>query len=234
MPVNDDVRFNNKGEGMSMEIQVRWLLVLILFSASSPSWAILVSPSGPVTENSHPFQGNPLIETHYQQIYNGNLFSSAVEINSITFFAWDENTKISEGVYEFRLSTTTASVNGLDTSNLSNNVGADVTTFSLNSLSGTIFPELTISGNSFIYNPGDGNLLLEILVGPIGFSGGGFGGFQAGNGNFGDLTSRASNWVSGFNSYGLVTQFDVTPVPVPGALLLFISGMCILFGRGRI
>jgi hypothetical protein len=218
---------------MQVKIKYTFLAGLLGILFSTSSWALLVAPDGAITENSTPFSGNPLLGTHYQQVYSSSLFSSAVSIDSLTFFAWSENTSISAGTYEFRLSTTSYAVNALDTVVQANNVGGDVVTFSIDYLSGDTYPELTITGDTFLYDPTQGNLLLEILVGPAGFSSGGFGGFQTGNGTFGELSSRTSNWVSGYESYGLVTEFGVTAVPVPAALLLFISGLSVLLCRPR-
>ena len=55
--------------------------------------------------------------------------------------------------------------------------------------------------------------------------------FDARNGDFGSLSSRAMNTGAGFESYGLVTEFLTTPfepVPEPATFALMIGGLAML------
>ncbi len=83
--------------------------------------------------------------------------------------------------------------------------------------------------NAFRFDPSLGNLLLDIAIEPRG--GPGFVLFDARNGDFGSLSSRAMNTGAGFESYGLVTEFLTTPfepVPEPATFALMIGGLAML------
>ena len=174
--------------------------------------------------NAFPFgsTGSSYPGTTYQQVYNQALFTE-MYITGVTFFN-SGGSSIDGATYTMYLSTTTKAVNGLDTATLSNNVGTDNMLFKSEYLSGNPGSSFTFSGPAFLYNPANGNLLVEILK-----SGGSVGSytgwFDAMNGNFGTDSSRAHDFGTGFEQFGLVTQFSSSSVPLPGALLLFGPGL---------
>jgi hypothetical protein len=78
-------------------------------------------------------------------------------------------------------------------------------------------------GSPFLYNTANGDLLLDITTLT---SNPAFGGFaDAMNGTFGTDSSRAHNYGSGFESFGLVTQFTFTAVAEPTSLALLGAGL---------
>ena len=164
--------------------------------------------------------------TRYQQVYDEEEFpSSPMEITDISFFP-REGAKWREGTYKLYLSVTSKSVNGLDTSNLDNNVGVNEQLFTSVSLSGLIgSPKYTFTGNSpYTYDPSVGNLLLDIRISNIGVNGAGA--FDGRTWDSDGEFSVAHNFGGTlFNNRGLVTEFQYNSVPVPGAIWLLGSGI---------
>ena len=145
----------------------------------------------------------------YQQVYASSAFSGPMTITSVDFY---RNTSgggsglVIGGSYSVYLSTTSAAVNGLNGTNLTLNRGPDWTKV------GTVVggtdtnPMLTIATSPFNYNPANGNLLFELIVTQqLGFNGG-----MEADGT-GLVTSRAASFS--------------TPIPEPGTLLMFASGI---------
>ena len=200
------------------------------YMANSLASTILVSPpDGILDTNTKPFGTEIIGEIRYQQIYSSDLFSKTSYVNSISFFetaGYDYPTVY--GNIVVTLSTTNVLVGELDLLNLDNNLGADISHFNSSSYDPIDLDIFTIEGAPFYYDPSIGNLLMEIFItkdqDQI------MGGFDSSS-NFGDLTSRANTF--GNVGYGLVTEFDVTAVPLPATLWLFSSGLFFLFSMKR-
>jgi hypothetical protein len=187
----------------------------------------------------------------YQQVYDANIFSSlpagGVKITGISFrvdggtgssfFSILPNIQVD-------LSTTSAGENTLS-STFANNVGANDTVVYARgalTLSGTAagFPSpfnVTINfSQPFVYDPANGNLLLDVRN----YAGGITTLFDATD-SFGDGIARAYAYVgSGASSptayavdtYGLVTEFIYQAVPEPSTLALTgLSGLSLLLFR---
>lgn len=198
------------------------LAVLLLtgeIAAASGITIGLPAPSG----NFFPFGGSAFgSPTRYQQVYSSTAFSGPMDIGAIQFFLYQDvaGGNLASGTYTLSLSTTSKTVDALDTVNFSNNLGADNQLFVNQVLAGGVAPSvLSFTGDSFYYDPAAGNLLLDIQV--SGFSHTGTEAYYlARNGDAGGLFSRAHDFGTGFEGFGLVTKFDGTVVPVPGAVLL--------------
>ncbi len=192
--------------------------------------------------NAFPFSGtyqDNFGADRYQQVYNSSLFGgSPTSISSITFYAtgggFGPN---ADGTYTLSLSTTAASVNGLDT-DMANNVGPNDETF----FSGTLPAYPSASGgpmtftiaSPFLYDPSAGNLLLDIQI--SGVTNDSTAAFVSQNGDFGTDSSRMVNGTATRGtSYGLVTTFGLgaTSVPEPGSLTLALIGLSAVAGLSR-
>ena len=112
--------------------------------------------------------------TEYQQVYSSSSFFSHTipfDIAAVSFFTTLDPTPemMTPGTYTIIFSTTSAPVGGLDTITLSNNVGlVGSQVFFSGTLGGTVGTDLTIGGNGatpiFVYDPTQGNLLLDITI----------------------------------------------------------------------
>ena len=191
------------------------LAVLVLAVGNVHAGIIGLPSSG---ANAFPFGGsisaNP---TRYQQVYSSTAFSGPIDIGTIQFFT-ETPGDLASGTFTLSFSTTSVAVDALDTVNFDSNLGLDNQLFVSQVLSGGPAPSvLSFTGTAFHYDPTVGNLLLDIQI--SGFSQVGIPSFYASrNGDAGGLFSRAHDFDSGFEGYGLIT--DVIPVPAPGAILL--------------
>lgn len=204
---------------------------------------VVGAPGNPNSGNCYPFgcssEGgvNPW-GPDYQQVYNTNDFAGPITISSLTFYnhnfvAPGFSSPVDTGTFQISLSTTSAAVNGLDFTTLSNNIGADNTVVfdgSLPSLSGPggLGGQLTIKlSKPFTYNPGGGDLLLDVFStdaavnGPLG---GAY--LDNYNGNApNDIFSRTYSTSGGAfdQNWGLVTGFNVS-VPEPATWAMMMLG----------
>ena len=96
-----------------------------------------------------------------QFIYGASNFTGPITIAAITFFNSNNGDFFDTATYQFKLSTTTASV-GSPSATFSNNVGTNEQLFAVASLSGIVPPAFAFIGTPFYYNPAIGNLLLEV------------------------------------------------------------------------
>ena len=126
-------------------------------------WVILLS--APTRFHLTPFS------YAYQQVYAATAFPEALNITSLTFYndIADQDTAIAPGTYRMSLSTTNKAINGLNTLDLDANVGVDnplvatlVATDPISVPEGTDF--LLVLSSPFMYDPANGNLLLDIFT----------------------------------------------------------------------
>jgi hypothetical protein len=182
------------------------------------TWADSIVIGEVSSQNQFPFGGpassNP--GTRYQQAYAAADFTGvgAMSISSIDFlhgFGF-----LRQGTYQLSFSTITAGINTLSDTDFNSNLGPDNTLFRSVTLSGATDPTLTFTGTPYIYNPANGNLLLDIIVSSGGFSAGAHYDSTTNSSAF----SRYHDFGSGTIGWGLVTQFDYTSVPEPSSLVL--------------
>ena len=166
--------------------------------------------------------------TVYQQVYASfNFVSGPVMISEIDFFLAYCCTTLNTGTFDIFLSTTSAQVDGLDTTNFEANRGADNTQFGSYVLGGIPPATLAFTGTAFYYNPAAGNLLVDVRssITAVGYDGNGTS-FLANNGDAGGVYSRAHNFGVAFEGWGLQTRFISTVItPEPASILLVATGL---------
>ena len=219
------------------------LFLALVIAPAAPAVNVTIGdPPDPATGNCFPFgcsdpQFGP--GTRYQQVYSSASFSGPILIETITFF----NTQVLPGAlqihparYEIHLSTTSKAVNGLDLVDLDSNVGADDQTVFSATLSGMAGTDFALQlSTPFQYDPAEGNLLLDVFksdFSPLSIGTAallGFAFLDARNGTFDAESSRAHDFGSDFEGWGLVTDFSSDngpqPVTTPASLILLTGGL---------
>ena len=181
----------------------------------------------------------------YQQVYAASAFPGPISITDEEFpwlFAqqFGGNDTLLGGTYVFTLSTTSAAVNGLSSSSLSSNLGADATqVLSVTIPAGGVSfgTSYTFTNTSpFSYDPVNGNLLLQVAVSNQDNVPNGSGNSYVDSDGTGMLTSRAYAFggadSGSADSTGLVTTFSFG-VPEPSSLSVLAGGVLLLIGMVR-
>lgn len=199
---------------------------LIGLSSSAPAATIDVGTTGVADCTFHCVE-------RYQQVYAASIFSGPVLVDSVSFFAATANggnTWNGTSTWQMTISTSVNPVGSLDPV-FANNVGGDVSSVDTRTFTGTQNDGdlITFDGaGSFFYDPGNGDLLIDIIrtAGPA------FGvGLDAGFGNVGVMDrAYAYNGTTtadylGPSGYSNRTRFGVLPVPEPGTALLVVLGL---------
>ncbi len=210
--------------------------VLAAVAGSAASAQVTIgTPGAAGNGTNYPF-GHSGGWTKFQQLYSSSLFAEQLNIGSVSFFTKPNTGILQQGTFNFFFSTTSVAAVNVNTSTPSANVTGPRQAFgTLTIAANTAAPSvLTVTGSPFLYDPLQGNLLLEVDFTAIG---GGFAIparavfdlYRDAQGEF--LVSTASDRQfgvlasNGIRGQGLVTRFDeASVVPEPAAFMLLASG----------
>jgi hypothetical protein len=200
-----------------------------------PSAANALVIGSPDAGNCYPFMCNDSGSSvgqsfHYQQVYDGSLFGGgAVQFDTITFFADDGvSGTVLNGNYVISFSSTTDAVgSGYPVTNVANTAS-----FYTGNLGGAIGASFSVTGANYVFNPANGNLLMDIIVSNQDNVSNGTGNSYNKADYTGIQTSRAVDAGAGgiySGGGGLVTEFNTSPaVPEPASWALMIAGFGML------
>lgn len=241
-------------------MKARHLIAVAALVLASPALATTLIVPSPATGNAQaptPFNYYGSAGSHIQQIYASNFFTGAALINGFSFraypgaapsFFFGNSVDISDVV--IKLSTTAAGTNesgSLPSATFADNLGSDATmvfsgALDLSTAATGTGPQpfdYTVSfSQPFMYNPADGNLLLDVTI-PSGatVSGAGFGflTFDTVNtiddGIYSVVNISDGGATSGtLSTAGAITAFSVSSaaVPEPSTWLMLVAGFGIL------
>ena len=169
--------------------------------------------------NGFPFGASGTPGNRYQEAYSSSLFSGPITITGIDFFRSGVNGTLWGGTFLLSLSTISANVNSLSNVFFNSNLGANNALFASMTLSGAAPAVLSFTGGPFLYDPSQGNLLLDISIANLA-NNSPSAAFEDENGSGPPTIARYQNFGFGTVGYGLVTQFDAGAVatPEPGTL----------------
>lgn len=212
-------------------------LLPVFVVATSIHASITVGAIDPNAASCYPFSCGAFDGlTRYQQVYSASEFGAApLMITSITIFL-ESGGPVDSADYSLFLSTTSRSVTTLS-SDLGSNVEGPNTFFANVHVGLTVPALLTFTGTPFLYNPSQGNLLLDVLVSsPLALDDY-YSYFQADS----TTTVTARAWSSADGDFGpedgggLVTEFGTAAaVPEPGTYgMLAIGSLALLASKKR-
>jgi hypothetical protein len=248
VPIASENALPFRAKTWGFPMRLRWyclaLLGIALLGAQSRA-ALIVVPNSLANVEGNSNNGFPfnlqlfgLQAQHYQQVYSHTQFPSGGPF-LITAMAFRPDSQTGNAFsstlsnIRIALSTTSASPDGLSTT-YANNIGANNTVVFNGALSLSSantpgpgntrnFDIIVTLQTPFLYDPNAGNLLMDVRN----FGGGLTTQFDAEN-TAGDSISRVFNLDNNANgtvgiadTFGLVTQFTLAPVPEPGSLAVF-------------
>ena len=189
----------------------------------------------PDTNSGNCFPFGCAYSGEYQQVYTSRAFSGPILINDLEFFNTAVNfgaTQMNSGTWTISLSTTSADWNTLSPI-YGDNIGANNTQV----FSGDLFQPWTFGdtlhislSTPFLYDPSNGNLLMDVFVSGASAAGGEI--FFDTNGYDNDrldgntIMGRVYTTGNVNKGYGLVTGFSTVPEPAP--TLLITAGLAIV------
>jgi hypothetical protein len=181
--------------------------------------------------NCYPFSCMAGDDTlHYQQIYAASSFYGAtssgtksLDIDKISFLR-DIGGNMTPSTYSVSFWLTSNTVNGMSSS-ASANEGTLLSNFGTWTLGGAMPGTLTLDGTDFIYNPTQGNLVMDVQVTSGNAPGGYFSFFEADYTGASTLRAFGNGDNLSVETGALVTQFTATPVPETGSMALMLAGL---------